>query len=310
MAREPAAIAELRRSLGELLATFRQAADLTQARLAQITICDRTRVAHIEKGRARADERFWQAADQACHADGVLVAAFHELQAAKHEHERQARESELAEVRAKAAQLRIQGNGLVVPVADGALRPSLYTELEQSAATLERPWRVDSGTLNAIASVLASTRRLEDQTSATAVLPSVRNLVGLIDVYAGEARSQVRDQALTLASELHCYAGWLWLEAPSHPHAAMHFDTAMSLAVEADNADHLSHAASFKGYMALQTGKLGQAISLSTVSARDTRTLTALRAFTGTREPTSTPLPALGATPRTPYYLVTGCWNT
>jgi hypothetical protein len=173
----------------------------------------------------------------------------------------------------------MQGNGLVMPVTNGVLRPSLDTELEQSAATLERPWRVGSGTLNTIASVLASTRRLEDQTSATAVLPSVRNLVGLIDVYAGEARSQVRDQALTLASELHCYAGWLWLEARSHPHAAMHFDTAMSLAVEADNADHLSHAASFKGYMALQTGKLGQAISLSKVSVRDTRTFTALRAF-------------------------------
>lgn len=44
---------------------------------------------------------------------------------------------------------------------------------------------------------------------------------------------------------------------------AMHFGTAMSLAVGSDNADHLSHAASFKGYMTLQTGKLGQVISLS-----------------------------------------------
>lgn len=60
---------------------------------------------------------------------------------------------------------------------------------------------------------------------------------------------------------------------------AMHFGTAMSLVVGSDNADHLSHAASFKGYMTLQTGKLGQVISLSKMSVRDMRTFTALRAF-------------------------------
>lgn len=64
---------------------------------------------------------------------------------------------------AKAAQLRMQGNDLVVPVANSVLSPSLDGELEQSATILERLWRVSSITLDAIASVLASTRRLEDQ---------------------------------------------------------------------------------------------------------------------------------------------------
>ncbi|HEY3610416.1 MAG TPA: helix-turn-helix transcriptional regulator [Pseudonocardiaceae bacterium] len=106
MAREPEAITTLRRALGDRLATFRQAAELTQGQLAQAAICDRTTVAHIEKGRSRGDERFWQAADQACRADGSLLTGFHEFQAAKAEHEQVVRVRELADVRARVAQLQ------------------------------------------------------------------------------------------------------------------------------------------------------------------------------------------------------------
>jgi DNA-binding XRE family transcriptional regulator len=106
MAREPDAIAELRRSLGTQLATFRLAVEVTQGQLAKIAICDRTTINHIEKGRARADERFWRAVDAACDAGGALVAAFLELEAAKVEHEQREREQRLASVRAKAAALR------------------------------------------------------------------------------------------------------------------------------------------------------------------------------------------------------------
>jgi len=106
VAREPEAIAELRRALGAQLATFRLAADLTQGQLAKVAFCDRTTLVHIEKGRARADERFWRAFDEACSAEGALLAAFLELEAAKAEHEQREREQCLAAVRAKAAELR------------------------------------------------------------------------------------------------------------------------------------------------------------------------------------------------------------
>jgi transcriptional regulator with XRE-family HTH domain len=106
MAREPEAIAELRRSLGTQLATFRLAAELTQGQLAKVAICDRTTIVHIEKGRARGDERFWRAVDDACDAGGALLGGYLELEAAKAEHERREREQRLATVRAKAAELR------------------------------------------------------------------------------------------------------------------------------------------------------------------------------------------------------------
>lgn len=106
MAREPEAIAELRRSLGAQLATFRLAVELTQGQLAKVAFCDRTTIVHIEKGRARADERFWRAVDATCQAGGVLVTAYLELETAKAEFEKRERERRLAEVRARVDELR------------------------------------------------------------------------------------------------------------------------------------------------------------------------------------------------------------
>ncbi|MGH3857416.1 MAG: hypothetical protein ACRDR6_28815, partial [Pseudonocardiaceae bacterium] len=59
-----------------------------------------------EKGRSRADERFWSIADQRCRADGALLTGFHAWETAKQEHEVRAREAQLAEARAKADTLR------------------------------------------------------------------------------------------------------------------------------------------------------------------------------------------------------------
>ncbi len=106
MAREPEELVEMRRVLGAQLAAYRQAAELSQGQLAIATTVDRTTVAHIEKGRSRADERFWSIADQRCRADGALLTGFHAWETAKQEHEVRAREAQLAEARAKADTLR------------------------------------------------------------------------------------------------------------------------------------------------------------------------------------------------------------
>lgn len=106
MAREPEELAEMRRALGAQLAAFRQAAGLTQGQLAKITFCDRSTVAHIEKGRSRGDERFWAVADECCGADGVLRAGFQAWVAAKQDHEVRTSEAQLAQARARAESLR------------------------------------------------------------------------------------------------------------------------------------------------------------------------------------------------------------
>lgn len=106
MAREPDELVEMRRMLGAQLAAYRQAAELSQGQLAIATTVDRTTVAHIEKGRSRADEWFWTIADERCRAGGALLAGFHAWKAAKQDHEVRAREAQLAEARATAEELR------------------------------------------------------------------------------------------------------------------------------------------------------------------------------------------------------------
>lgn len=143
MAREPEAIAELRRSLGARLATFRLAAELTQGQLAKIAIYDRTTIVHIEKGRARAGESFWRTADASCAAGGALVAAYLEFEAARAEHEERERERHLTGVRAKAAALRgapgVPQAGLLQ--LDGVRRALLGNPPEFGPASSERATR-------------------------------------------------------------------------------------------------------------------------------------------------------------------------
>ncbi|MGH3915828.1 MAG: helix-turn-helix domain-containing protein [Pseudonocardiaceae bacterium] len=106
MAEEPEELVEMRRELGGQLAAFRRAADLSQGQLARVTFRDRTSVAHIEKGRSRADERFWKLADDHCKAEGMLLDGFRAWEAARQDHEVQVRKALLAEARAKAQAMR------------------------------------------------------------------------------------------------------------------------------------------------------------------------------------------------------------
>jgi DNA-binding XRE family transcriptional regulator len=103
VAREPAEIADQRRALGQRLAAFRQAAELTQGELACTVFRHRTTVVHVEKGRRAADAPFWAAVDAAVGAKGVLLAAFSEVEASKQDHQHRIRASELAEARRRAA---------------------------------------------------------------------------------------------------------------------------------------------------------------------------------------------------------------
>lgn len=107
-----------RRALGAQLAVFRQAAGLNQGQLAKAAFCDRSTVAHIEKGRSRGDERFWTVADECCGANGVLLAGFWAWVAAMQDYEVRAREEQLAQARAKAESLRVAAAPQLLRAAD------------------------------------------------------------------------------------------------------------------------------------------------------------------------------------------------
>ncbi|WP_291411397.1 helix-turn-helix transcriptional regulator [Actinophytocola sp.] len=217
MAREPEAIAELRRSLGGQLATFRLAADLTQGQLAKVAFCDRTTIVHIEKGRARADERFWRAVDAACDAGGALVAAYLELEAAKAEYEQREREQRLACVRARAAALRGQpGPAHGAPGPPSADMPPL--ESLRRSLLGHRQNRESSGEVNPshFHSGVVEAHRLyqrADYDGAARILPS---LIGRLEGSAVAIPAHTKSAAYLAAAKLATKvgdAGLAWVAA-------------------------------------------------------------------------------------------------
>ncbi len=72
-------LTQARKGLGKRLAAWREAAGLTQARLAQRMGYSRSAVANVEIGRQNIPRSFWQNADRELGAAGSLLAAFDQL---------------------------------------------------------------------------------------------------------------------------------------------------------------------------------------------------------------------------------------
>lgn len=106
MSLEPPELVALKRALGRQLAALRQAAEIGQQQVARRTGYSRSSVAHAEAGRHLLTRDFWQVADELVAADGALLTEYTQVQAARQEHERQRRETELAEALAATRALR------------------------------------------------------------------------------------------------------------------------------------------------------------------------------------------------------------
>lgn len=247
MAREPETIAQQRRALGEQLAAFRQAADLTQRQLAKAAFCDRTTVTHIEKGRARADERFWQACDDAVGADGVLLAAFHDLVAAKHAHDQQEQQTRLAQARARAKSLSTNGHAAPAPASPMIDTVGLVDPPTPSV-------RLDSGYVETLRSRIGELVDLDiqfggDQSSGVALqlFRSVHRKLG-----ASQCDPSIERDLYAAAGELGEVTGWLLYDAGKHDlvrrinHEALHLsrlagDHSMELLILQNMSMHAGH---------------------------------------------------------------------
>ncbi len=268
VAREPEVIAGLRCALGERLATFRQAADLTQGRLARVVICDRTTVAHIEKGRSRADERFWQAADHACHANGALLAAFCELQTAKHEYEQHARERELAEARAKAAQFRSVRPGDSQPTASAWLAaPQLNEANEHEALELARrvgASDVGDETLVRMEAVVDELAVAYPKTPPVVLLDRIRQYLSYVDrlLDARKTLSEHR-RLLVVGSWLSLLGATVHIDLKQYQAASARLTTAAGLARHAGHEEIRAWCYETEAWRLLTEGDYRRAVELS-----------------------------------------------
>jgi tetratricopeptide (TPR) repeat protein/DNA-binding XRE family transcriptional regulator len=251
MAREPAVIAEQRRTLGDRLATFRQAASLTQGQLAQATICHRTQVTHIEKGRARADERFWRTADDACHADGTLLAGFHELEAAKAEHEQRTREVELATHRAK-----IEGWQARRAVSGGG----------STNRAVEQP--VHAGLLAQFETLTDTYRQIDYQAGArTVYLDTVAHLNRLLDA-AHRVPSGLYQRFILDLGDVAQLAAWLAIDGQDYATARQYCGLALSAAQEGEDPSLHAYTLGVMSYIHLHAGRGSEALRLLQAALR------------------------------------------
>jgi transcriptional regulator with XRE-family HTH domain len=137
MSREAEALMAQRRQLGAALATFRQAAELSQAQVGVETGYDRTSINKIEGGHQLPDRPFWQAVDRLLEAEGALLKLYDELVASKRENAERLRRSSRAHHQMDAQRLRRAGQPMA-PASPRAAGNYL------SASTLPLPVPVSS----------------------------------------------------------------------------------------------------------------------------------------------------------------------
>lgn len=126
----------------------------------------------------------------------------------------------------------------------------------------QRPRRVDRASLDALATILAAYRRLEDQIGAGPMWAPARAQLNLSETILREATDGVRPAAADLAAQQAQYAGWVTL-ASGHRDAVSLFRKAERLAVEAGNAEMRATAISFVGYAARLADRPAEVVAAS-----------------------------------------------
>ncbi|WP_338598737.1 XRE family transcriptional regulator [Saccharopolyspora sp. SCSIO 74807] len=152
------------------------------------------------------------------------------------------------------------------------------TDSERISLALHGRMRPDGAALIALEGALAGARRLEDRTSAAAVLPAVAGQRDVLERLAGAARG-VRSAAVGLVSEIYQYLGWLHLPQDDFAGALHHLKRAALLALEADDPVRLATALSFRAYAHQRSGDSRQAATLATAAARNERIYPGLRTY-------------------------------
>ncbi|MEU2103938.1 helix-turn-helix domain-containing protein [Nocardia sp. NPDC004085] len=137
------------------------------------------------------------------------------------------------------------------------------TDLGRLTTAARSAASVDASALADVATMLSSTRRIEDAAGALAVLPAVRGMSAMSEHFAREART-ARTEAAALASEITQYRGWLEHAVGADTAARRSLTTAVDLAAESRDPDRLVHSLGFAGYVAWSaTGDYGEVIALS-----------------------------------------------
>ncbi|MFB4320016.1 hypothetical protein [Actinomadura sp. 21ATH] len=155
----------------------------------------------------------------------------------------------------------LHADGELAALADSAparraVKESLTPEDEERVRLVAaHPSRLDAGALEALATVLAAQRRLEDTVGAAILLaPVAAQLDGIMAVLR-DASGPLRDRLGRIVAEWSVFSGWLHAALRRDADALNLFGQGEELADEFQDGTVAAIATSFRGYVARQQGR-------------------------------------------------------
>ncbi len=141
--------------------------------------------------------------------------------------------------------------------AGGALAATALSDDETARVnrSAANPSRLDAGTVDALAGVLAAYRRLDDTAPPRSVIPATMAQMREVTRMLKEARGPHRDRLANVASEWTQFAGWLFAQTSEYVEGVRLLNDAVELADETGNGTLAAQALNFKGYIARQQGR-------------------------------------------------------
>lgn len=143
-----------------------------------------------------------------------------------------------------------------------------FIDRDRLAHVARRPRTVDRAALDSLATVLASTRRLEDSIGAAPVLLPMRGHMTFVTSLVKEAHGPIRPEVVGQAGQWAEYLGWLYTAHERYDDAGRWFSRSLEWAIEAQDDDLAATVWSFKGHVAWLQGQIGPTIGLSQVARR------------------------------------------
>jgi transcriptional regulator with XRE-family HTH domain len=159
------------------------------------------------------------------------------------------------------------GGSLTATLAPTALHGA-DVDRERLAHLAARPRSIDTAALDALADVLAATRRLEDAVGAASVLLPERAHVDFLTELAVDAHGPLRRRVVNLAGQWAQHHGWLHTALERYDEADVWFGRALLWAIESEDDDLAATVWSFKGHVAWLRGNLGATLGFTEVARR------------------------------------------
>ncbi|MEU7163183.1 helix-turn-helix transcriptional regulator [Streptomyces morookaense] len=141
--------------------------------------------------------------------------------------------------------------------AGGALAATVLDDDQKSrvARSAANPSRLDAGTVDALAGVLAAYRRLDDSVKPKSVIPATMVQMREVTRMLRDARGPHRDHLAEVASEWIQFSGWMFAQVRKDNEAVGLLNDALELADEIGNGTLAAQALNFKGYIARQQNR-------------------------------------------------------